>query len=547
MASSLRLRLACLLCTALLAICAASPARADHDAGSVDLSTPRRAIQAFSRAANRADHTHAARVLDLRNIPVSRRAQQGPTLARQLKVVLDRALWIAPDELSDDEAGKAEDGALSEHLGDVKAEDKAVPILLSAVRRPDGTREWLFSAQTVSAIPDLYDAHANRWIDRLPAPLIDIYIWEVALWQWVGLAVIGLFSFAFGWLFGWLAGRVVLPITRKTAVAWDGELFSWTGGALRVLAVLLLFRATFPLLDLNPPAHSAVNQVLALALIGVFGWLLMRVVRFVSVAIERHAEQRAGGPALDVRLRGLRTQLLVLRRISTILIGALSVALMLMQFEAVRNVGVSMLASAGVVGIVIGLAAQKPITALLAGLQMSITQPIRIGDSVVVQGEFGTIEEIKLTHVVVKVWDERRLIVPTTYFLDNSFQNWTRGSAELTGQVLVFADFTLPVAAMRAELDRLLEHEALWDGRVKSLVVIDANEGAVQIRALVSASDAGRLFELRCRVREGLVAWLRDFQHGRYLPKRRIDAESQPGEGRRISSADVRADAGYAR
>jgi small-conductance mechanosensitive channel len=286
-----------------------------------------------------------------------------------------------------------------------------------------------------------------------------------------------------------------------------------------------------------------VNQVLALGLVGVFGWLLTRGVRFISVAIERHAEHRAGGHAGDVRLRGLRTQLLVLRRITTILIIALSVALMLMQFEAVRNVGVSMLASAGVAGIVLGLAAQKPITALLAGLQMSITQPIRIGDSVVVQGEFGTIEEIKLSHVVIKVWDERRLIVPTTYFLDNSFQNWTRGSAELTGQVLVFADFTLPVAAMRAELDRILQNEPLWDGRVKSLAVTDANEVTLQVRALVSASDAGRLFDLRCKVRESLLAWLRDFHHGRFLPRRRVDAEGER-EHRRISSADVRAELG---
>lgn len=543
MCTSSLLRLTRVLYLALVSILATSAARADHDRATVDLSTPRRAVAAFSTAASRADHVHAARVLDLRNIPVSRRAEEGPKLARQLKVVFDRALWIAPDELSDEPQGKPEDGALTEHLGDVRGENRAVPITLTSVRRPDGTREWLFSAQTVAAVPDLHAAHANRWLDRLPAPLIDIYVWEVALWQWIGLLLIGICSFAIGWALAWLTGRVMLPITRKTTAAWDGDLFRWTGGPLRVLAVLLVFRGAFPLLDLNPPAHSAVNQLLALALIGVFGWLLTRVVRFTSVALERHAERRAGGQAGDIRLRGLRTQLLVMRRITTILIMALSVALGLMQFEAVRNVGVSMLASAGVAGIVLGLAAQKPITALLAGLQMSITQPIRIGDAVVVQGEYGIIEEIKLTHVVVKIWDERRLIVPTTYFLDNSFQNWTRGSAQLTGQVLLFADFTLPIAAMRAELDRLLESEPLWDGRVKTLVVLDATDSTMQLRALVSASDAGSLFELRCRVREGLVAWLRDFQHGRYLPRRRVDA-GERGDGRRISSADVRADAG---
>ncbi|HMJ11011.1 MAG TPA: mechanosensitive ion channel domain-containing protein [Polyangiaceae bacterium] len=527
------------LFVSLVLLCATS-ARADHDSGA-DLSTPRRAVEAFSSAAKAAQHDHAARVLDLRNVPVSRRATDGPKLARELKIVLDRALWIAPDELSDSESGKPEDGALIEHLGDVHAGVKAVPINLTAVRRPDGTREWLFSAPTVARIPELYAAHANRWLDRLPPPLLDIYVWEVALWQWIGLVAIALLSLAFGTLLSWLVARVALPFTRRTAAAWDGELFTWTGGPLRVLTVLLVFRAAFPVLDLNPPAHSSVNQLLALALVALFGWLLTRVVRFVSIAVEQHAERRAGGQAGDWRLRGLRTQLLVLRRIATILIVALSVALMLMQFEAVRNVGVSMLASAGVAGIVLGLAAQKPITALLAGLQMSITQPIRIGDSVVVQGEFGTIEEIKLSHVVIQLWDERRLIVPTTYFLDNTFQNWTRGSAQLTGSVLLNADFTLPVQAMRSELDRILQDEPLWDGRVKGLVVVDANDVTLQVRALVSASDAGRLFDLRCRVREALLAWLRDDEHGRYLPRRRVDPPAH-GE-RQSSSADLRANA----
>src|SRR3954465_9465689 len=180
-----------------------------------------------------------------------------------------------------------------------------------------------------------------------------------------------------------------------------------------------------------------------------------------------------------------------------------------MPFEVVRNVGVPLLASAGIAGLVIGLAAQKSISTLLAGIQLSVTQPIRLGDQVVVENEFGTVEEITLTYVVIRVWDERRLVVPITTFLDKPFQNWTRATGNMLGEVLLQVDYSADIDALREELKRVLSEEGreLWDGKVQSVVVLNVLEKTLSVRALVSARDPGKLFDLRCLVRERLIVF----------------------------------------
>jgi hypothetical protein len=197
----------------------------------------------------------------------------------------------------------------------------------------------------------------------------------------------------------------------------------------------------------------------------------------------------------------------------------------MLQFDEVRTVGLSLLASAGVAGVVLGLAAQRPVGALLAGIQLSITQPVRIGDTVIVENEWGIIEEINLTYVVVRIWDQRRLIVPMTRFLEQPFQNWTKVSPELLGSIFVYTDHRVPLDAMRAELDRAVKGHPCWDGRVCELVVTDVKERVLEIRSLISAANADDAWKLRCHVREKLVVWLANLDGGRYLPRTRVDGE----------------------
>jgi small-conductance mechanosensitive channel len=193
----------------------------------------------------------------------------------------------------------------------------------------------------------------------------------------------------------------------------------------------------------------------------------------------------------------------------------------------VRQLGTAMIASAGVAGIVIGFAAQKSLGTLLAGFQIAMTQPIRIDDVVIVEGEWGKIEEITLTYVVVKIWDLRRLVVPITYFIEKPFQNWTRTSADILGTVFLHVDYGVPVGAVREELTRILAASPNWDHKVNVLQVTDAKERTLELRALASSSDASKSWDLRCEMREKLVAFIQD-QYPESLPRLRTTFERAP-------------------
>ncbi len=222
----------------------------------------------------------------------------------------------------------------------------------------------------------------------------------------------------------------------------------------------------------------------------------------------------------NLAARRMVTRVSVLRRTIQVIVTILGVGVALYTIPEARAFGTTLLASAGIAGIVVGVAAQPTLASLVAGVQIALTQPIRLDDVVIIDGEWGRIEEITLTYVVVRVWDQRRLIVPLSKVTSESFQNWTRTSAELLGTVFVYADHTVDIDAMRKALDDTLENEPLFDGRVKQIVVTDITEHTVQLRALVSAKDAGSLWDLRCKVREALTTHLRD-QQPNALPKLR--------------------------
>jgi small-conductance mechanosensitive channel len=228
--------------------------------------------------------------------------------------------------------------------------------------------------------------------------------------------------------------------------------------------------------------------------------------------------------------RRMHTQYRVLQRVGLILIWTIGAAVVLSAFPAVRALGTGLLASAGIVGLVVGLAAQRTIGNFLAGIQIALAQPIRLEDAVVIDGEWGWIEDITTTFVVVKIWDERRLIVPFSRLLEQSFQNWTRTRADLLGTVTLWADYRVSVAAVRQELNRLVKETDLWDGRVVVLQVVDTSERAIQLRALVSAATSPKAWDLRCFLRERLIKFMAQ-QQPNALPAIRAEID-RGGRGR---------------
>jgi small-conductance mechanosensitive channel len=227
----------------------------------------------------------------------------------------------------------------------------------------------------------------------------------------------------------------------------------------------------------------------------------------------------------NLAARRIYTQIRVLERVLISVVLLIALATILMTFQRVRELGVSILASAGVAGLVVGFAAQRSLGALLAGIQIAIAQPIRIDDVVIVEGEWGKIEEINLTYAVIKIWDERRLVVPITYFLDKPFQNWTRTSSSLLGTVFIYADYSISVEDLRAELRRILESSTLWDRRVCVLQVSNASERTMELRALMSSPDSSSAWDLRCLVREKLIDFIR-LNSPAALPRIRVEMSS---------------------
>jgi len=297
---------------------------------------------------------------------------------------------------------------------------------------------------------------------------------------------------------------------------------SWRRPLRSLLPALLLLTA-LPFLRFAPLLVSGMRQVLWIWVIGSFTWLVLGMITVIKNFILSRYEIDEKD---NLQARRVYTQLGVIERILKVVVVFLGLAVILLTFEKVRQVGFSLLASAGVLGIILGFSAQKSLATLFAGIQIALTQPIRIDDVVIVENEWGWIEEITLTYVVVKIWDQRRLVVPITYFIENTFQNWTRTTAEILGTVYLYADYTAPVQEIREELQRILEATPLWDQQVGVLQVTGARKRTIELRALMSARDSSTAWSLRCHVREKLIEYLQR-SHPRCLPHLRIDMEKK--------------------
>lgn len=288
--------------------------------------------------------------------------------------------------------------------------------------------------------------------------------------------------------------RAVIDVTESAAAA-----------ALPLFALQLVWTAAPD--DLR--YIGTVRHFNGLLLILALTWLALRVIKGVTRGvIERHPSTMED----NLRARSIQTQANVLSRTAMVVVLLAGASMALMTFPGARQVGASLLASAGVVGIVAGIAARPVFSNLIAGLQIALAQPIRLDDVLIVEGEWGRVEEITGTYVVLKLWDERRLIVPLQWFIEHPFQNWTRTSAQIHQSVFLFLDYAMPIDPLRAELQRVLRDAPEWDGRTAQVAVTETTDRTIKVRVLVSARAAGPAFDLGCKVREALLAFVtRDY------------------------------------
>jgi len=274
------------------------------------------------------------------------------------------------------------------------------------------------------------------------------------------------------------------------------------------------------------PAFETVwERVAGFVMPAVIGWIALAILQALIEAMKLRADISVED---NLSARRQRTKLTMLSRIATFIIIFVTVGLVLLSIPGVRDIGVTLVASAGLAGLAVGAAAQPALKSLIAGVQMALTEPINIDDVVIVEGEWGRIEDIRTTYVVVKIWDERRLIVPTSQFLEGAFENWTKKTAQLLGSVMLYLDPATRIAPIRAEFERQIADNPRWDGRVQVVQVTDTRRDAIEVRLLMSAKDSPTLFDLRCDIREGMLEWLADHQPAAFARLRLMNEEAEP-------------------
>ena len=354
--------------------------------------------------------------------------------------------------------------------------------------------------------------------------LIDEIINKYDNGNWQSAIIISILILAGSLIAHFLSFKILNRIGKKS----DNPLFKnlWAKFKNPSLGLIMTIAVSVILLAFAPDNKlvDITRHLLKLLMILCVTWVIIRGIRVgLEIVLLRYDISEKD----NLKARRVYTQFKVIERILVFIVILIAVAVALMTFEQIRKVGVSLFASAGVAGIILGFAAQKLIGNVLAGFQIAFAQPIRLEDVVIVEKEWGWIEEITLTYVVVRIWDKRRLILPSTYFIEKPFQNWTRVSADILGTVFIYTDYTVPIDKLREELTRILQSDKNWDGKVNVLQVTDSTEKTMEIRALMSSADSPSAWDLRVNVREKLIDFLQK-KYPESLPKSRIDIAKHP-------------------
>jgi len=371
--------------------------------------------------------------------------------------------------------------------------------------------------------------------------------WVKTLLAWLPDPIVALLIFAIAVmaaliLHSW--GRKIVRRAFAVHYPYVYSIFTRTRGISRLALLILAMMVSIPVAPLRPETAQLIARILAVAVIGLVGWGVIIALR---IAADLYLRRFRLDVADNLLARKHNTQIRVLARTVDVLVSMITLGAALMTFPAVRQYGYSLFASAGVAGIVAGLAARPLLSNLFAGVQLAMTQPIRLYDAVIVENEYGTIEEISSTYVVVKLWDWRRMVVPLTYFIEKPFQNWTRETSALIGNVMIYVDYRAPVGVIRDKLHEIVKASKNWDGDVVNLQVTDAKESTIELRCLMSARSAGQAFDLRCEVREKLVDFLQR-HHPEALPRQRseVAVSDNPGGEKTKTKAARNAAAGSA-
>jgi len=496
-----------------------------------NLETPQACIENFIFSSRDDDFGRAARSLNFRLLDdVSE--DQAAAAAERLYFVIDQELWIdweaIPDRSdgmldrdtlgsSDPMAGRARRGL---RLGSIDVDGRDVPIRLQRVRAPDADPIWLFSAHTVENIDLLYQAHGPGWLERRMPEWSRARWWGgVLVWKWVVIGLTLVLAPVIGALVTMLARRLlvrVLPNGRKM-----GAKFDWPIAA--VVTTLIILVVVEGGLSLPNPIAGIADPLALIAVVAAFAWLAMRALGVAIDRLAKDAVRRLHDEDSSAQRRVL-TQITVARHALMLIVALIALGIVMLQLDTFRTFGMAVLSSAGAAAVILGLAGHAVLGNLIAGLQIALTQPFTLGDTVLIEGNWGKIEDIAYTYVVVRTWDERRLIFPIKYFIGNWFENWSMADTFQKQAIYLHVDYRADVQKIRDKFLALVEEDEDWarDRDEPEALVTETGDETMTVRLTCAGASPSEAWSLHCRVREKLIAWLQQVEEGAYLPSRRV-------------------------
>lgn len=510
----------------------------------INLQTPQATLEYFYREGKQGNFEGAGHALNLNLFPKEEHQRLAPRLAKHLFYVIDKQLgfdWEGlpdrPDALkqaaspNDPMAGKPR---RSIEVGFMQIDGHDVTIRLQRVKVGDASPIWVFSPQSVENIEALYQAYGPGPLEkRLPEwAKVEIF-GETALWAWLAFILLLLLAFAFG---KFVSNLIKKQLNEKESpwVSGIGDKIS-TPLAFTIASIMIYSLGT---IFLSLP--GLVNTILLILMISSIIWLAMRFIKYLSENISQRQVSQVKDLSDNKHTRQQRwlTYLSVGRRVLLFILFVVGAGIIASQFSGTKTLGITLLASAGVLTVLLGIAAQPVLGNIIASIQIAIAKPVRIGDSVYFEGQWGYIEDIQYTFVLIQTWDQRRVIVPVTYFITHPVENWTMRDAHIIKPITLHADYMVDVDKLRDKFTELLKASDDWDEKQQPKVqVLDIGEETVEIRALCSAKDPSTAWDLHCRLREELLKYLREMENGNYLPKQRTKIQEHKAETREYSAA----------
>ena len=497
--------------------------------------SPQATLEHFIVKARSGNYEDAAYALNLNLLPDNLTKKQAATLAQKFYFVLNQRVKIDWGGLSDRPDGQIDISTNTNQaiagkpmrsvvFGEVDLEGKDVVLRLQRVKYKEFGAFWLISANTVENIDELYTVYGPRELDRMMPDWARIRFLNMPIWKVVGTLILILLSYFLGKLSLFILRRMF----RKSDKVWVNtiakRLATPAGWA---IGVLFFYISLNKLISFGGSFASTLYAILLIAVIGTITWFIMRFIDSFMVYV---AETKIGdaNPEENNEARMMMTYISVARRVITFVVIIVGASVILSQFRSLEKLGISLIASAGLATVILGVAAQSTLGNIIAGIQIAITRPARIGDTIIIDDDWGYVEDIRFTYMVVRTWDLRRLVVPLKYVISNTFENWSMTSAHQVRPIIIYADYKINVEDVRRKFYELVEDEEDWDRDTPPKVqVVDVTENSIKLRALCRANDASSTWDLHCILREQLIHYISNLEDGKHLSRSRIQFENK--------------------